>query len=77
MALAVQKPVFALGPLVRENWRGLTAKSLRTQQDEVLLGLTFEVSGHRRWGGLDRQRKMGRRPCAGWPSRHAVGGPLD
>ena len=48
MAPAVQKPVFALGSLVRGIWRGLAAKALRTQQDEVLLGLTFELRRPRR-----------------------------
>ena len=41
----MQKLVFALGSLVRGIWRGLAAKALRTQQDEFLLGLTFELTG--------------------------------
>ena len=39
--------------------------------------LTFEVSWRRRRGALDTKRKMGRRPCACWPVRHAVGDQLD
>ena len=40
-------------------------------------GLTFELSWHRRCGALDSERKMGRRPCARRPARHAVGAQLE
>ena len=43
----------------------------------VLRCLTFEVSWRQRRGALDSKRKMGRRPCAWWPARHAVGAQLD
>ena len=39
--------------------------------------LTFEVSWRQRRDVLDSKRKMGRRPCAWWPVRHAVGAQLD
>ena len=43
----------------------------------VLRCLTLEVSWRQRCGVLDSKRKMGRRPCAWWPVRHAVGAQLD
>ena len=43
----------------------------------ILRRLTFEVSWRRRRGVLDSKRKMGRRPSACWPVRHAVDAQLD
>ena len=43
----------------------------------ILRCLTFEVIWRRRRGALDSKRKMGRRPSAWWPARHAVGAQLD
>ena len=43
----------------------------------VFCALTFELSGRQRHGALGSKRKMGRRPCACCPVRHAVGAPLE
>ena len=76
VALAVQKPVCALGLPVLGICRGLAAKTLRSQQDEFLLGLTFELSGRRRQDARPGLAKMYRVPPdrAWWP---AVGAPLE
>ena len=36
-----------------------------------------KLSGRQQRGALDSERKMGRRPCARWPARRAVGFPLE
>jgi len=36
-----------------------------------------ELSGSQWHGVLDSKRKMGRKPSAWWPVRHAVGAPLE
>ena len=76
MALAVQKPVCALGLPTLGLYRGLAAKALRSQQDEFLLGLTFELSGRQRQDARPGLAKMYRVPPdrAWWP---AVGAPLE
>ena len=43
----------------------------------VVLRPNVELSGRQQRGALDSERKMGRRPCARWPARRAVGVPLE